>query len=300
MSRLTLVHLLAARFTVRQPLCNRLQCATTHCMTKLAWPVKHCDRAATRKICSPVLCACVCLSKSTAFGFRSMLLLGLSGFSWESPISPSLASHCCSILTSFHPHWCQDPNESKFLLCDVACATTGLSCRLLMLPAMAWLVFVQFSSHRAYSKQAIAGNIHNLQDNPVAAHAASQNKNLDSCYSTRVVRALQSSSKNSELTTLGMNSSIYNKIQAAVWSQHQLITASNHAHQLYWQISNFPTAPKFATRPLDATGRMLPTHDALYEPGLVGAPVRGADAHTLLLICIPCAIRVLQCHTLPA
>ncbi|KAJ8891628.1 hypothetical protein PR048_004156 [Dryococelus australis] len=56
----------------------------------------------------------------------------------------------------------------------------------------------RMNGHRADTKQAIAGHINNLQDKLVA-HAPSYNKDFNSCYSTRVARALPPSCNSSEL-----------------------------------------------------------------------------------------------------
>ena len=48
----------------------------------------------------------------------------------------------------------------------------------------------RMNGHRADTKKAIAGAIDDLHEKPVAAHAVSHNQDFDSCYNTRVVRAL--------------------------------------------------------------------------------------------------------------
>ncbi|KAJ8884296.1 hypothetical protein PR048_016153 [Dryococelus australis] len=57
----------------------------------------------------------------------------------------------------------------------------------------------RMNDHRADTKEAITGHINNLQDKPVAANAASHNKDFHSCYSTRVVRAVPPASNSLEL-----------------------------------------------------------------------------------------------------
>ena len=57
----------------------------------------------------------------------------------------------------------------------------------------------RMNGHRSDTKQAITGIVHDLQEKPVAAHAVSHNMDFDSCYTTRVVKALPPSTNSSEL-----------------------------------------------------------------------------------------------------
>ncbi|KAJ8869430.1 hypothetical protein PR048_028420 [Dryococelus australis] len=106
------------------------------------------------------------------------------------------------------------------------------------------------NGHRADTKQAIAGDINNLEDKPVAARAASHNKDFDSCCSIRVMRTLPPSRNSSP---------IYNKIQAAAWHQYKIITAPYHTTYFIHTAVSYNSPPdeaglaSFITQPYEQT-----------------------------------------------
>ncbi|KAJ8880985.1 hypothetical protein PR048_017458 [Dryococelus australis] len=80
----------------------------------------------------------------------------------------------------------------------------------------------RMNGHRADTKQFMAGYIHNLQDKPVAVHAASHNNDFNSCYSTRV-------------TPVSVGSHVMELRKSRGLVTQQLVTLQNWSSMFVWQ-----------------------------------------------------------------